>query len=102
MPTSHSSTSMRQLVRWSDSSFKVTTPRPCQGEPSRCMARLLIRQALEITGVDHLQARRLDREPQQPAAGGDYGGGGFGPHVALGQETKGLRTGRLNAPHARD
>src|ERR1700674_6070083 len=70
--TSHSSTRMRTLVRWSDSSLRNTTPMPCQGEPSR---RMLGSVLLEIPRVDHFEARLLDREPEQMPAGGDHGGG---------------------------
>ena len=66
---------MRTLVRWSNSSRKKTTLKPRQGEPSRCACwRSLV---LEIAVVDRVEARLLDRQPPQRAAGIDHGGGGL-------------------------
>src|ERR1700680_2241606 len=81
--TSHSSTRMRTLVRWSDSSLRNTTPMPRHGEPSR---RMLGSVLLEIPRVDHFEARLLDREPEQLPAGGDHGGCRLRAHVAVGEQ----------------
>src|SRR3546814_931438 len=55
--TSHSSTRMRALDKWSASSLSVTAANPLQGEPSRCMnACLLDCRTLEMMVVDGIQA----------------------------------------------
>src|SRR4051794_22379806 len=81
---------MRVLVRWSLSSLRMTTPRPWSAEPSRCMTSS--RHALEVACVDHFQTWRLDREPQQPAAGCDHGRGRIRTHVALGVDAHVIAT----------
>src|SRR5919204_3847401 len=95
--TSHSRTRMRALVRWSDSSLRKTTPRPRQGEPSR---RMTDPMAFEITGIDHLEARLLDRKPRQASAGGDHSSRSLGPHVVVGQQAKPISAGHLHRLHA--
>src|SRR6202040_1156149 len=91
---------MRQLDRWSDSSLRITAPRPCQGEPSRRMPRSFIRQVLEIAGVDHLEARQIGYLIEPPA-GLDHRDDGFRPNVAIGEKPEVSRTGRLDGAHAR-
>src|SRR5580693_9373230 len=79
---------MRTLVRWSDSSLSMTTPRPEKAEPSRRMARSLphplVGLVLEIAGVDRFEARLLDAEIFEPALHGDHLDRRFRPHVAVG------------------
>src|SRR5665647_1277977 len=77
---------MRALARWSDNSLSVTTPRPCQGEPSRRIADLLF--VLEVTGVDRLQARLVERELLETAAGSHDFYGGFGAQIAVTGQTE--------------
>src|SRR6185312_15463594 len=80
---------MRALVRWSDNSFSVTTPRPCQGEPSRralrCMSHLL--RVLEVARVNVFETRMIERKLLEPPAGGDDFRRRVRPHVALAQKT---------------
>src|SRR5215467_6538912 len=78
---------MRALFKWSDSSFMVTPPSPCQGEPSRCMALSLSRHVLEVAGVDHFEAGLFDRQPQQPPARVHDGGRRFRADVSIGEES---------------
>src|SRR5579862_5815487 len=104
---------MRQLVRWSDSSLRVTTPNPCQGEPSRCMtlsrlshmrlSRLPLRlsQVLEVTAVDHFEARHIG-DLIEPAPCRYHGGGRLRSHVAVGKQAESLGIELLDAAHARD
>src|ERR1700704_2150918 len=100
--TSSSTTNMRMLVTWSETSFEITTPRPCQGEPSRCMTLSRLRfRILEIPGVDGLEARLLDREPEQPAAGRHHRRRSFRPHVAVRGEAPATGAGRLDLLDAR-
>ena len=47
-------------------------------------------------GVDRLEARLLDREPQQAPAGPHDGRRRFRPHVALGKEPETIRRQRLH------
>src|SRR5215468_10175468 len=96
--TSHSTTNMRAPVRWSESSLRNTAPTPRQGVPSRRMPCSMI---LEIAGVDRLEARLLDREPQQPPARGNNGGSRIGAHVAISEQPHPIRAGRLHRAHAR-
>src|SRR5580704_16794113 len=80
---------MRTLVKWSDSSLSMTTPRPWKAEPSRCMKRSLphlARLGLEVAGVDRLEARLLHAEEFQAALHGDHFGRRFRPHVAVGMK----------------
>src|SRR5690242_6799689 len=77
---------MRALLKWSDNSFSVTTPRPRQGVPSRRMAVLLC--ALEITGIDVLETGVLEAESDQLAARLNHCRRGVGTHVAVAQQTK--------------
>src|SRR5215470_15733045 len=90
---------MRTLVRWSLSSLRTTTPRPWRAEPSRCMASS--HHVLEVTVVDHVETGRLDREPQQSAAGGDHGRGRIRAHVALGVDAHVIGRRGLHRFHAR-
>src|SRR5919108_507352 len=93
------STTTRMLVKWSAISFSVTTPKPCKAEPSRRMALSFV--GLEIAGVDRLQARLLDRKPQQAATGSDHRGGRFRPHVVIGGQPPAVVPDRLDLLHAR-
>src|ERR1700755_2144140 len=68
-------------------SLIVTTPKPCRAEPSRCMAFSFM--GLEVAGIDRLEARLLDRQPQQTAAGPDHRPGGVPADVAVRQEAEG-------------
>src|SRR5215470_14232441 len=94
------STSMRTLARWSRSSFNSTTLRPCRADPSRRIAGSFM--ALEVFGIDHLQARLLDGEPQQASAGADHRGGCLRPHVVLGREPQAIWAELLDLLHAGD
>src|SRR5262245_60688898 len=87
--TSTTMTTTSTLVKWSASSLSITTPTPRRAEPSRRMlhSMLLLRSRIvEIAGVDGFEARFLDREPQQLAAGGDGSGGRFRAHIAIGDQ----------------
>src|ERR1700733_11724762 len=104
--TSHSSTRMRTLVRWSDSSLSMTTVRPEKAEPSRCIAlpfpgrRFGLR--FEIARVDRLEARFLDAEIFEPAMHRDHVGRGLGTHVPIGVKPKLANAGLLDAADAGD
>src|SRR5690606_14607639 len=105
--TSHSSTRMRELDRWSDSSLMATAPMPCQGEPvrlvSRGMAYLLVgRLVLEVAVVDGVQAGRLGRQAKQLAAGRDDRARDRRAHVAVGAQAVGVPARGLDASHAFD
>src|SRR5262249_34341613 len=93
------STRMRTLLRWSLSSFIITTPRPCRAEPSRCMALSLV-DLVEVFGVDRLEAWLLDRQPQQPPARRHHGGRRLRASVALGQKPQAGWPDRLDLSHA--
>src|SRR5215469_9400425 len=85
--TSAISTGMRAPVRKSASSLRNTTPAPRSAEPSRRMDLPSLRgKVLEIAVVDHFQARRLDVEPAEPAAGADHLRRRRGAHVAVGDD----------------
>src|SRR5262249_56935738 len=75
---------MRVLVKWSESSLSMTTPRPENAEPSRCMAGPLLRSPLrhgiEIAGIDRLQTWLLLAEIVQAARHGDHYGRGLPPY----------------------
>src|SRR5579883_952844 len=105
--TSHSSTRMRTLVRWSESSLSTTTPRPEKAEPSRCMARSFLHRLfrllrLEIACIDRLEARLLHAEEFEPALQSDDFGSGFRPHVAIGMQAELADAGLLDAADARN
>src|SRR5580704_15830803 len=97
---------MRTLVRWSDSSLSMTTPRPWKAEPSRCMKRSLpqslVGLGLEITGVDRLEARFLHAKEFQPALHGNDFIRRFRPHVAVGMQPQFADAGLLDAADAGD
>src|SRR3984885_1759110 len=99
--TSHSSTRMRTLVRWSDSSLSMTTPRPEKAEPSRRMARTFLHRlfglVFEIAGVDRFEARLLDAEIFEAALHRDHLGRGLRAHVAIGVQPKFSNPGFLDA-----
>src|ERR1700730_16834458 len=94
---------MRTLVRWSDSSLSMTTPRPWKAEPSRCMKRSLLHLAglgLEVAGIDRLEARLLHAEEFQPALYGDDFIRRFRPHVAVRMQPQFADAGLLDAADA--
>src|ERR1700730_13281740 len=94
---------MRTLVRWSDSSLSMTTPRPWKAEPSRCMKRSLLHLAglgLEVAGIDRLKARLLHTEEFQAALLGDDFIRRFRPHVAVGMQAQFADASLLDAVHA--
>src|SRR5580698_3002468 len=97
---------MRTLVRWSDSSLSMTTPRPWKAEPSRCMKRSLLQSlvglGLEVAGVDRLEARLLHAEEFQPTLHGDDFIRRFRPHVAVGMQPQFADAGFLDAADAGD
>src|SRR6516165_4928111 len=96
---------MRTLVRWSDSSLSMTTPRPWNAEPSRCMPRSLghgVGPRLKIAGVDCLEARLLDAEEFQPALHGNHLGGRLRPYVAVGMQPQLPNAGLVDAADARN
>src|ERR1700760_984086 len=74
---------MRALPRWSASSLSTTVPRPCQGEPSRCIAQLLLLGTLEEARVDGVEARVGDGKPRQRAVGSDHGAGRIRPDIVI-------------------
>src|SRR5262249_42994372 len=90
---------MRTLVRWSLSSLRMTTPRPWRAEPSRCMA--CSRRVLEVAGVDQLQARRLDRKPQEPSTRTNDRRSHLRPHIALRIDAHVIAGRGFNRFHAR-
>src|SRR5262249_37510492 len=90
---------MRTLLRWSLSSFIITTPRPCRAEPSRGMA-LPLGDLVEVFGVDRLEAWLPDRQPQQPPARRHHGGRRLRAYVALGQKPQAVWPDRLDLSHA--
>src|SRR3569832_2453460 len=94
---------MRTLPKWSDNSFSTTTPRPCQGEPSRRMGHLLgcCALRLEVARIDGLEARPVERELMQMTAGGDNDRGSFAAHVALAHHAPAPRRRLRYAAHAR-
>src|SRR5262245_2553493 len=97
---STTSTTTRMLVKWSAISLIVTTPKPCRAEPSRRMTLSLM--GLEVAGIDRLERRLLDRQPQQAPAGPDHRRGGFRAHVAIGVEQEPVGPRGLDPLHARD
>src|SRR6476660_6691115 len=56
---------------------------------------------VEVGGVDRLEARLLDGQILQPAAGRDHRCRRFRPHVAIGCEPPPVCSGRLDVLHAR-
>src|ERR1035437_7716882 len=90
---------MRALVRWSDNSFKVTTPKPCQGEPSRRMPGLP--RVLEIAGVDGLETGLIERELLEPPAGSHHCARGFGAQIPIACHPEAARRWLTYAAHAR-
>src|SRR5690348_7292217 len=97
---------MRTLVRWSESSLSMTTPRPEKAEPSRCMTSSLLgsplRRGLEIAGIDGLKARLLHAEIFEAALHGDHLGRRFRPYVAVGLQPKFIDAGFLDPADAWD
>src|SRR5260370_1321748 len=64
--TRANNTTTRMLVKWSATSFSVTTPTPFKAEPSRRMALSFV-DLVEVGGVDRLEARLVDRKVREPA-----------------------------------
>src|SRR5271155_3899441 len=97
---------MRTLVRWSDSSLSMTTPRPEKAEPSRCMARSLpedlVGLGLEIAGVNRLETRLLNAEIFEAALHGDDLDRSLRTHVAIGVQAELADAGLLAAADARN
>src|SRR5262245_14440737 len=95
---SSSRITMRALDRWSDSSFIITVPSPCQGEPSRRMTNSFtsLGLALEKPSVDRVEAGLVDGEPRQRRIGGNHHARGVGAHITGRIETIAIGTGALN------
>src|SRR5580693_4762961 len=92
---------MRTLDMLSDNSLTNTAPTPWNGEPSRRMTHPR-KARLEVAGVDRLQARLVDREPQQRAVDRDDRARRVRPHVAFGGHAKAIGGYRLDLGHARN
>src|SRR5205823_13041444 len=97
---------MRMLVRWSESSLSMTTPRPENAEPSRCMAGPVLfrslRRRLEIARIDRLEARLLHAEIFQAALHSHHLGRGFRPDISVGLQAKLIDAGFLDPADARN
>src|SRR5579875_1993798 len=78
--TSHSSTRMRALPRWSASSLTKTMPAPVKGEPLR---RAMV--ALEVVAIDGVEAGFDADQTTQRHPGRNHGAGDRRAHVAVGQ-----------------
>src|SRR5262249_4473319 len=91
---------MRALAKWSDNSLSITTPRPCQGDPSRRIARLLFTSVLEVTGVDRFKARLFERQLFETTAGCNHRGRGFWAQIAITDDAEAVRSWRFHAPDA--
>src|SRR5206468_6171557 len=96
--TIHSSTRMRMLTKWSLSSLRKTTPTPWRAEPSRCMTSS--GRVLEVTVVDQIETRGLDREAQKAATGSDYGRSRIRANITLGVDSHVVGAGLLDRTHA--
>src|SRR5882757_6315680 len=99
--TRANSTTTRMLVKWSATSFSVTTPTPFKAEPSRRMALSFV-DLVEVRGIDRLEARLVDRKMEETSAGRDHGGCRFRPHVAVGHQPPAVRTCGIDRLHARN
>src|SRR5947209_9003317 len=95
---STTSTTTRMLVKWSAISFSVTTPKPCRADPSRRMALSLV--GLEVARIDSLEARLLDRQPQQASTSSDHRRGCLRAHVVVRGQTPAASAHRLDLLHA--
>src|SRR5260370_11642895 len=95
---------MRALAKWSASSLSSTVPRPCQGEPSRCIANLPFRRGLllEEARVDRVKARIVDREARQRTIRRDDRPRRLGAHVVIGGEAVGMLCGVLDVENPRN
>src|ERR1700688_2606957 len=97
---------MRTLVRWSDSSLSMTTPRPEKAEPSRRMAGPFqhgrFGPRLEIARIDCLEAWLLDAEEFEAALHRYHLGRRLRTHVAIGVKPELADAGFLNAADARN
>src|SRR5262245_45992330 len=96
--TIHSSTRMRMLTKWSLSSLRKTTPTPWRAEPSRCMTSS--RRVREVTVVDQIETRGLDREAQKAPTRRDDGRGRIRADITFGIDTHVIRAGLLDRTHA--
>src|SRR6478752_4854016 len=98
--TRTTSTTTRMLVKWSATSFRVTTPKPCKAEPSRRMTLSCV--GLEVARIDRFEARFLDRKAQEAPAGRYNRSRCFRPHVAVGKKQETLCSRRFDPLHARN
>src|ERR1700751_5553264 len=96
--TSHSSTRMRPLPRWSANSFMKTVPQPVQTEPLR-RALLL---PLEIVAIDRIEAGLDMVETHQRAARSDDRGTELGADIARRDEIVFAVAGLCDTQHAVD
>src|SRR5262245_46297773 len=95
----HSSTRMRMLTKWSLSSLRKTTPTPWRAEPSRCMTCSC--RVLEVTVVDQIKTRGLDREAQKAATRGNHSRSRIRANITLGVDAHVVGAGCLDRTHAR-
>src|ERR1700753_3965573 len=97
---------MRTLVRWSDSSLSMTTPRPEKAEPSRCITRSFLHcvfgLGVEIAIVNRLEARCLHAEEFEPSLHRNAFRRRFRPHVAVGMQAKLTDAGLVDPADAGD
>jgi hypothetical protein len=98
--TSTISTTTRMLVKRSAISFSVTTPKPCNADPSRRMEFSFV--GLEVARIDRFEARLVDRQAQQPPPGPDHRSRGFRADIVIGQEQKPVAVPPLDPLHAGD
>src|SRR5512146_111965 len=95
--TSHSSTRIRPLPRWSANSFKKTVPHPVQIEPLRRAMSVL-----EIVAIDRIEARLDMVEPHQRAARSDHGLAQRRAHILARDDAEFALPVRRDAQHAGD
>src|SRR2546428_13345982 len=69
---------MRTLLRWSASSLRTTAHSPVQGDPSRFMIHLP-----EVAGVDFIQGRAFQRQPEQVRSRAHDPSSHLGPAIYL-------------------
>src|ERR1043165_9814393 len=82
--TNSVSTSMRMPLKWSDSSFMNTGPRPVNGEPARRTALRGMARLLEVARIDLFEARLQVGQARQRPAGRHDALRRHGTHVAIG------------------
>src|SRR6476659_1396509 len=93
-------TTSRRLVKRSAISFSVTTPKPCNADPSRRMELSFV--GLEVARIDRFEARLVDRQAQQPSAGRDHRRRGFRADIVISQQQKPVAVPPLDPLHAGD